>query len=189
MKVSKTLSPSRAYLFKRSYQGGSILNNQVGNVSGGLAFQLADLPNASEFTNLFDQYMICGVKIKFIPQCDTLQALTTGATSNFCGTFFYVIDYDDANAPLSTNSICEYQNTKTRNPLREFKTYFRPKPVSTVFGAGVTVNAGTLKSQWLDVAQPSVPHFGFKYFWTQSIGANISLMPVLTYYIKCKNVR
>lgn len=189
MKVSRSLSTSRDYLFKRSFQGGTILNNQLGNVTGGIAFQLADLPNVTEFTTLFDQYKICAVRIKFLPQSNTLQTLTTGLTSNFCGTFFYVVDYDDANAPASASVLCEYQNMKTRNPLREFKAYFKPKCVSTVFGSGVTVNAGTLKSQWLDVGQTTVPHFGFKYVWTQSINSNISIMPIFTYYIKCKNVR
>lgn len=189
MRVSRTLNPSRAYLFKRSFQGTSILNNGTGNVNGGIAFTLADLPNATEFTTLFDQYMICAVKIKFIPQSNTLQTLTTGLVSNFCGTFFYVVDYDDSTAPASTNQICEYQTVKTRDPLREFKTYFKPKAVSTLFSGGATVNAGVLKSQWLDVAAPTVPHYGFKYFWTQAINCTLTLMPIYTYYIKCKNPR
>jgi len=167
-----------------------------------LAFQLADIPNLTDFTALFDSYMITGVMLQFklIDNPDAIYELNPAAGSgvsnknNFYPTLWWVSDHDDNNN-VSLPQIKEFERVKHRvlYPNKETNIMLRPTTLSQVYRSSVTTGyAENRKRQWLDLAATDIPHYGFK-----SVIDFEGLAPVGAYRIKvnvkyllsCKNVR
>jgi len=167
-----------------------------------LAFQLNDLPNVAEFTALFDSYMLTGVMLQFklIDNPDAAyptngeSGSATISKTNFFPTLWYVADHDDNNN-VSLPAIKEFERVrhKVLYPNRETNIMLRPTTLQQVYRSSTTTGyAENRKRQWLDIANPDIPHYGFK-----SVVDFEGLAPVGSYRIKvnakyfftCKNVR
>lgn len=167
-----------------------------------LAFVLADIPNVSEFTALFDSYMLTGVMLQFKLIDNPDAAYPTNGESgsavisktNFFPTLWYVADHDDNNN-VSLPAIKEFDRVrhKVLYPNRETNIMLRPTTLQQVYRSSVTTGyAENRKRQWLDIAATDIPHYGFK-----SVIDFEGLAPVGSYRIKvnakyffaCKNVR
>lgn len=183
------------FSFKRRVVLGNITSSC--NASGvstpaayGASFQLSDLTSFTEFTTLFDQYKITGVKLDFIPFADntTWQVANNGAgVSAPGGPLLITADHDDASPPASANEMLQKQTTKVVPVGRRHRMYIKPKfNLATYSGGGVAPVSG-----WLDNGSTSVPHYGVKAWMA---GPNIpdtsfTYQVWATYYIKCKGVQ
>lgn len=161
--------------------------------AGALTFNLASLPSASEFTALFDQYKITGVKLDFIPLGDTINLPltsmtgTTGALSPG-GPLILATDYDDASTPGSSAQLLEYQASKVIPIPRRHRMYIKPR-IAVEINNGITTGYGA-RTGWVDSSYSSVAHYGVKYWMNAPSVSSASYTYQVwgTYYISCKGV-
>lgn len=138
--------------------------------SNGLSFKLNDLPNPTDFTNLFDSYRINWVKLTL-----TFQGGTTGLYDTYFNNmplmFMAYTDYDDDSPPQS--SLAGWQavqevaiakrytvSDKGRNT---FNFLIRPRVAIATYQTGLTSGYSSVKNRWCDCEDDTIPHFGFKY--------------------------
>lgn len=139
-------------------------------VSGGLsglydipfsmAFRLDQLVSYPELTSLFDNYRINSVRVD-------LKAFYNSSSVTSIGlpwVEFYT-DHDDATPPSAT-VIREIMGTKSRYFSGDkimTSIYCKPRPNTMVTdAAGTATPAAIMTRQWLDCADPDVPHYGIK---------------------------
>lgn len=150
-------------------------------------FRLDFVPNRTEFTALYDQYMIKAIKVTLMPRGNSSD-LGTAATLGNVSRVFSVLDYDDSNNPTSISQLCEYQNLKVTDSVKNHTRYLIPK-----FNANIAGPLGTIARKpsvgFLDVTDESVVHNGVK--WAIQAPANGTVIYDLmtTYYLAFKNVR
>jgi len=165
-----------------------------------LGFQLRDIPNISEFTSLFDSYMLTGVMLQFklIDNPYATYTVNTDAANanarNFYPTIWYVPDHDDNNnVPLSSIKEFERVRHKVLYPNRETNIMLRPTTLSQLFLTSTTsALAENRRRSWLDMATTGIPHYGFKSVIDFEGLAPINSFRIKVnakYYFKCKNVR
>lgn len=204
-RVMRRRPAPRVYFFKRTFRVGDAIvsyNATTGITSpiqNALSFSLSQVPGSTEFTTLFDQYMIKGVRVNFQP------LLTEGIASSLSGStnvwgfpkMSTVIDYDDTTVPATEDVLLQYGSLKQTGSFKEHTRYFKPKVRIASFDSGAAVTANVVKgNQWIDVANPNVPHYGLKVFHpgpiasgTPVTSSSIAYSIYATVYIACKNVR
>ena len=155
-----------------------------------LNFRLNQLPNFTEFQQLYDQYKICGVKVEVIPQFDTTTQTGTGTTptaQHIMSQNWNVIDYDDTVTPTSINDLLQYQNCKRCPSNRVMKRFLKPKFSDQIFASGAFAGYRPVKG-FIDCTYDNVEHYGMKFcFGNNNLTLTYALK--LTYYLAFKNVR
>lgn len=129
-------------------------------------FSLNDVANSSELTQLYDQYKISCVVLKFslVPNPDAFyvpNVTTNGAVNgmNYYPKLWYVRDYDDTN-PLSLPSVKEIGKARCFT-MKADKTYsIKVKPAVLNLLSGTTTQPVWPKR--LDVAAATQTHYGLK---------------------------
>lgn len=173
------------HYFKRTaYYSGFISGSTLLDTYGSLIFQLQNVPNAGEFTSLFDQYMIKGVKVVFMPRANSAEI----GTNQGLVKFFTAIDRDDNTAPTSIAQLLQYENMKCTASNRDHSRYFAPRVAKTVYNTALTSGFGQAGPTWLDCDNAAVPHYGIKYALQQLPAGNQSYDIKVTYYLAFKNV-
>lgn len=147
--------------------------NLIGPTTGGAAdgqftiyFQIADLPQVSSFSSLFDEYRVNRVVYKFDPvvQQTSYTTLTTDVVDPFQVQYLNtVIDFDDATIVTSMSSMMEYETFRKTSPGRKTVRTFIPSISNEVYRTGGgTIGYGRKSKQWIDLAYTDVPHYGIK---------------------------
>lgn len=169
---------------------------------GALAFRFADLKNTSEFSNLFDRYMITGVRVQFqlITNPDAniqLQSTSVLNAANWYPKLWYAIDHDDSNI-ITISQIQEYTTAKCKvlRPNSITKVYIPfPRTTGSVSTAATTVPGYVNRPGYMDMAQRDVDHYALKWavdFLNINTSAATSPYAVkidVKYYFKCKDPR
>lgn len=154
----------------------------------GSQFRLSDLPSITEFTTLYDQYQIKGIKYTLIPKFSQADLqISSGSASAILGNVWSVIDYDDVNTPVALTELLQYQNLKRTRMDGVHSRYLVPK-VNITMGANTQPKA----RQWLDVAVTTTPHYGIKLWFDALSGVTnteIKYDLMVKYYLAFKNVR
>lgn len=157
--------------------------------SGIFKFKLNDLPGATDFTNMFEQFKITGVKLKFMP------TIGTESNPNYTGTVMEplatAIDRganDLVVAGPSFSSLLENQDVKLRNSQKPFSVYIGSPTFHQPADAASQV---TYRLGWLDSelsTSRDVDAHGLKYAFpaTRSATNAIWYRVYATYYIKCR---
>lgn len=139
--------------------------------SGGISIALSDLPNATDFTGLFDQYQIRYVKFYFVFRGITL-TMVESYNWNSAGmpSLIFTRDHDDITPPAATevgydelrqsNNAKEHHFTPDR---RVFKTGLKPSILVDIDNGGTAIAQGVKWDQWIDCATTTIPHYGIKY--------------------------
>jgi hypothetical protein len=150
----------------------------VASTPQGLAFSfsLDQLPNYTDFTNLFDHYSIDRIDLVLIPGVH--QAQVYGAP-----------DFDDAVAPTGVADMLERQNCSVQvvgaTTYQQFRRTIVPRmPMESGTSAGPQLApVGTP----VDTADPSVVYFGYK-LWLVPVSANslpfIGWTCIATYHLR-----
>jgi len=164
-----------------------------------LAFQLRDIPNITEFTSLFDSYILTGVMLQFklIDNPDSSGQVNDAGgfqKNNWFPTIWYVADHDDNNnVPLSSIKEFERVRHKVLYPNRETNIMLRPTTLGLTYLTSTTsALCENRRRSWLDMANTGIPHYGFKSvidFEGIAPAANFRIKVNAKYYFKCKNVR
>lgn len=170
------------------------------------SFQLNDVPNKTEFQNLFDEYRINAVLFELKPRYvsnlimstdpATLSSTTNMVTANNLGLpeVNTVIDLNDATAPATTAELVEYQTFKQTRGNAIHKRKVIPRVAIAADPAGV--GAVSMAKRWVNSNQLTIDHFGLKGSISNVpniniAGANPSFFIDLhiTYYVSCKNTK
>lgn len=175
--------------FKRTvYISGWNTAVATGDVYGALQFQLNYITNYTEFTALYDQYKITGVKVTLIPRGNSSDIGTGGTTGQSVGVFS-VIDRDDATAPTALTELVQYQNMRMTRSTQQHKRFLRPSPVAPIYAPGGAYMVPKY-NPWIDCSTgSSVPHYGIKYCLQQLPNGTQIYDAKFDYYLAFKNVR
>lgn len=175
-------------------------SNAVSSFNCAVCFAINDIPNWSEFNALFDQFRLNAVmfQIKMVSNPDS--AITPGVNTtnygNFYPTIWYCPDHDD-NAILTVAQLKEFERVrhKVLRPNQELNIMLRPTTLSQVYNTTTAAGyACNFRRSWLDVATPSIPHFGLKFAidfegLNNTIVQGFSFKINAKYYFQCKNTR
>lgn len=177
------------HYYKRSYITAFNTYDWPAMMTYGWDFFLSQLPNYTEFTNLYDQYKISRIKCKFSYTANS-QNVTTSAAITALPMFLSCIDLNDSTALTTNADFTQYRSFKMRRFDKPVSVYFKPQFATAAYSGAFTSYAA--KTGWLDCASPGVKHYGLKFgidpmFY--NAGANVTgrVQCVITYYIKCKN--
>jgi len=175
------------HYFKRSLWLPAAFSQGATAVFGAITFTLNNLPNAGEFTALFDEYKIMNCKVHFMPRGNSSEV----GTNNNTGKLFTLIDYDDDTAPVSIDEMLQYPNCRTISSNHNHTRSLRPKSAALIYQSGIppTVTPGyAARSGWIDCNNSSVPHYAVKYALQATAGANIFDVKI-DYTVAFKGVR
>lgn len=141
---------------------------------------LTSSADAASWAAVFDSYRIMGVKVKWIPLNSQQQ-----------GVVHTVLDYDDGNAPASESAMLQYDTLKSAPANVYFEREFIPRIAMAAYSGSFTSYAQSKPFQWIDVASPSVAHYGLKYYIpaTSSASTPSSWKVVIDVHFQFKNAR
>lgn len=194
MALSRPRNPSRTGYLKTA----QIFSSQIAVPAGpspelGVAFtfKLSDLPQNVTFSKLFDSYRINKILIKAMPLTNS------SVTINPNYKVLSAIDLDDAATP-TTLSIMERSNVRINlissggKTNQILKWSIRPRYLTQLFETTVSTGYGQgSRSQWLDCADPTIPHFGLKVVFDTDplLNAAVVWQFYITYMIEFKSLR
>lgn len=164
-------------------------------------FKLTDLPNYTEFTNLYDQYRINKVVLKLFPSQNVNQfhayADPLFPVNYLTLPVMSVIDYNDGQ-PLAEQDLQQYTHCKYHKFPNAVSITLTPACQGIVSRDDTTSNiisGQPLFKKWLSCDQATIEHFGVKMF-IPNVGAGgsstnntVRFSVKACYYISCKNVR
>lgn len=142
----------------RTVSLGTIASAALTNTYGAIQLSLDQLPSYTEFTNLFEEYKIDKIVLKFYPAQMTENDNGTAASTPI---FMYAIDKSDATAPASLNEMYQYAGLKIVNVLKPFTFKFYPCWSQYAYTGGAS-GYGTARG-FLSCDYPAVKHYGVKY--------------------------
>lgn len=174
---------------------------------GAMSFTFADIIGYTDFTNLYDRYMITTVvlKIRLVNNPSATLGLNNlgvapSTTVNWNATnwfprLFYTRDADDDTAE-TVAAMKERATTRmiVLQPNRYYKIVIRPSVLMQAYRTSLTTGYAPKWNNWIDMANTDVPHYGFKYALDTSAQDPIDTYPFRfeiekKYYFKCKDVR
>lgn len=137
----------------------------------GVAFELADLPNTTEFTNLFDQYRLDHVEIEIVPLWNVAPTVgTAGGNGNFAGYCHSILDFDDATAPTASTSgiqaLQQFRTYRMDSMVRGTPLRWRVKPMLALAAySGAFTSYAASPPMWVDCNSANVQHYGIKFLF------------------------
>lgn len=181
------LSSLKVHHFKRTFALTQI-QGAITDTLGAYTFRLDQLPNYTEFTNLYDSYRINKIVIKFVP---TANSANVGDTNNLLTQFHTVLDFNDGGAPASLNALYEYGNWRMTRGSQIHTRVFTPSTMGVVSDVSAGGVAGAPKyKQWINTSEADVYHFGLKYCAAAQVTAlDINWTPYVSFYLSCKSVK
>lgn len=174
------------HYFKQSiYSMGSVVASSSGDSFVNFTFTVANLPNLTALTSLYDQYCIKGIKVRIIPRFNSADVVSTTQPP----ALWSIIDYDGT-YPTTLDGLTQYQNLKITRGTGEHTRYLKPKLLNYIYQTSVG-NAYTPRAnQWVDCANSTVAHYGMCVGVPQIfVGDSCKWDTIVTYYLAFKNVR
>lgn len=183
--------PLPVYHFKRTqfYQNALSVSAAGTDYAQAWTFALNLLPNATDFTNLYDMYMIKKVVWKLIPKI-TQDTLVAGTANQDLPQVHTAIDYDDTVPPASIQTLCEYQSHRMTRGNQVHTRVFVPKIEMGAEGAAGSALIAPKAFQWIDSDNASAVHKGLKVYIPKPLTAltQINYDVQVVYYFSCKDV-
>lgn len=125
-------------------------------VYGGTFYTLNQFGDYTQYSTLFDQYLIHQIEVWIEPYNPTMTS-SLGST-----TMYTAIDLDDANTPAGAADVSERQGSLAGSTV--IGRYHKWKPhVAIAEYSGAFTSFGNEPSGWIDVASPAVQHYGLKW--------------------------
>lgn len=147
---------------------------------------LSNLLNYTEFTNLFDQFRINYVVIKFWLRIDP--SAQTAATASY-PKLYWVRDYNSATL-LTQNEMRERANCRisVMSPNKPVVIKFKPNLLNQQTYTTVGTSSYTpIWNQWIDRGSAAAFYYGGLYNIDDLTNTNYKVDIETTYYFQCKN--
>lgn len=191
---------SNIYYYKQMVNLGTLTASVSGAgvptpILAGYSFKLNDLPQATTFANLYDQYKISKVVISLRPRPGI--AVTSVANGNVgvqgYSPLLTVLDFDDATPPVNEGEMLSYQNCRMTKYDRNHTRVIYPKWLDTTYETALG-NGYHPTNGFLDCNDNQVPHYGLKVYMSAPVApvgssTGISYDVYATYSVAFKNVR
>jgi hypothetical protein len=130
---------------------------------GAFYFALSDLPGYTEF-NLFDQYKIRSIDLKFCPTfTNNIPKGVLGADSLNLPLLSTSIDRDDATAPASLATILENQTCINHGTFNHVVNRHIASPQISLSAYQGAFTGYAQTTSWLDTSTSGIEHYGCKY--------------------------
>lgn len=175
---------NKVYYFKRNFQLTNLTTTPSMFAADAIAITLGDLPNVSEFQNLYDSYQIRAIKLTFRPEQTSSVSLNDIGNAQIYNRFFSAIDYNNYIAPTNADILRQYRTLKVTGINQIHTRYWKPKTVDSN-GSNPGVRA------WLPCSATGIQHFGLRIFIEpneSSGGFNMKYSVEGTAYLAFKNV-
>lgn len=162
--------------------GGDVAGTDAVN-SGSFVktFSLNDVPAAAEFTSLFDQYKLVGIKYRFVCIRDPANANTTSYQGIF-PRIMWVHDHDSAQTVASFGELQQYATARemyfSESTKKTRWMYLKPAVANSIYN-GVYNGYNARWRVWCDSGYPGVPHYGLRCFFSE-------LYSGMTIRLECK---
>lgn len=148
-------------------------------------FKLSDLPNYTELTNLYDQYKIKGISLKFIPT-KTESSITEGSINPLHS----VLDFSDSTALTSIPDYLQYSTYKMSMPIRMMKRFIYPKQLQYAYDSTTAAAIqADVANNWIRSESPNVQHLGIKVCIPGGAANTLSYQVFATYYVLLKQTK
>lgn len=207
-----SLPGSRVHLFTRecTLRTGQALQyntalglNYVGAFDA-LSFALSDLPNFSEFVNLFQFYMMGMVELHFYVTTPPIAPVITtggaGAVNSVFGKAELLIDKDVFNPTAPTDiSFLQQRGTLQKIQFDERKggkvvVRLKPEVLNPIYNGLVTTAYARGGRPWLTTNNSGVPHYGVEFGIRIPFNGSTATMDIelqykveAKYFIACKD--
>lgn len=174
----------------------------TGYKGGGLQWQLSDVPNASEFTALYDQFKILKIKTYIVMRAN-VNSLNDSAGNNNIGmpNIICAEDLDDVTAPSDNLAgyqvVQQYARSKAMSftpEKRVFRFTVVPAVSTQIFESGVSTAYSPKRLQWISTNDPTTPHYGMKYVIEVpisggTVGVDVAFDVYATYKLLFRSVK
>lgn len=157
-------------------------------VNLGPSANVVQMPNYTDFTNLFEQYRITGAEIMLFFNRNAESAATTSSTLPLIA---FVDDVTDSTQLTSVADALEYPNCRiiqmgnTRGESPAVRLRVKPKIAVEISDYGVAPAASLSSDPWINTLYPDTPHYAIKGWWdNQTPGA--ATTPCGEMFIYCK---
>lgn len=149
--------PNKIYYFKRNFKGTDITLNPINFFSQGYLYSLGQLPNVSEFQNLFDLYQIRAIKLVWRPEQTESISINDVANAQMYSRFFSAVDLNNDSAALNADVLRQYSTVKVTGLGKIHTRYWKPKTVDSN-GSNPAIKP------WLPTTNTGIPHYGIKVY-------------------------
>lgn len=155
-------------------------------------FLLADVAAHAEFTALYDQYIIDKVVVFFDYSPDVPMGSASSSANPFFPKLWVKRDYDDSATPTMTEMLQSNQTKCLRFSASRLTRaiVIRPAFANEVYQSVSTTAYTTMRRQWLNCANDTVPHYGLKCIAQGLPSTTLGAITVrVKYFLRFKNVR
>lgn len=170
-----------------------VSNDNVIAVKGSYQFKLTDCLNSTRYTQMFDQYRLNKVVIKWrVLRVTNITAENTTVLAPLGGftnipNFVSVVDFDDT-LVVDYDDVRERYGSRVRPATRPGTDIITPKVLSEAYRSTTSSAYIPKAKQWLDSTYNDVPHFGLKWAMQPSEPAGqYAIEGTVTYYVSFKN--
>lgn len=141
-------------------------------------FTLSQLPNFTDYTNLFQSYRLNKIKIAWEPEYTELTdaALVSNAINV---QFNSVVDQTDPAAPATVDVVTQYQNCKSTGITKRHSRTFQPAMLTT---SSMPCHC------YLSTTNPGERHYGVK-VGIKPTGVAMVFRSTATFYFECAGSR
>jgi len=161
-------------------------------------YSFADISGYGEFENMYDRFRLDMVqlRVQLVTNPDASMPNPLAGTYNSVHPkMWYCRDYDDS-AVENISALKERAKTKciVLNPNKIYKINVRPACRQIIYRTDVNEGYEPKWKAWLDMAYPTVPHYGLKYSFDIGGAAPTADYPYkikieYRYWFTCKDVR
>lgn len=148
------------YPFVRRVGSSDITQVAAADTFMAYRFELNDVSDTADFTDLFDQYRFRAIKWEARPRFNFSNPGSVAA--NRLPRLYSVIDYDDNVVPTLINQLREYQSCKETRWDQDHVRMIKPRIATAVLDNTGLTSVANEPSKWIDLAYLTVNHFGIK---------------------------
>lgn len=161
---SSTTYPVRSLLLFNSITSGAAFSD------GLVSFSLGALPNASEYTALFDHYKVNKVVVRFEPTANQVNPSTPCDAR-----LLTAVDFDGGATGLSYAAFTSYETVQVTPLLHRKSITIQPRAETATIDSGSTnVNAVVAPANtWFDCSNTNVNFYGVRYAMTATALLNV----------------
>lgn len=139
--------------------GQSVISSDAGGlVNYYPEYALSNIPDYSEFVNLFESYKIDKIVLRWTP----INPNVAGANT-VIGNLGSLLDYNDASAISTYNVGMEYSTSRRHRYDKGWTRSFTPHPLQMLWVSGIATGYTSFYGK-LNTAYATMPHYGFKLF-------------------------
>jgi len=153
------------FVVTEKYSLAAFQNQAAATTYGAFSFNVNSMPNIAAYTSLFDKYKIMKVEVYFTPYLATEVLNTAPVTVPRLHT---CVDQDDEAVPTSVAELEQFSTYSQVRGTAPLVRVFKPRAIMQIFQSAIATSYAVAPDVWLDLANPTIPHYGLKYAFPSS---------------------